>query len=156
MLGRTYETQDCSAARALEIIGERWSLMIIRHALFRGITRFGDFQTSLGIARNILTARLDWFLEAGLMERRPDSSGSAYQEYVLTEMGRELQPVVIALTHWGDRWAAPGDPPVTFRHSGCGGAVHLDRVCEECSEHPSIDEVWADPNDESASTHARA
>ena len=155
MLGRTYESQDCSAARALEIVGERWSLMIIRHAIFRGITRFGDFQSSLGIARNILTARLDWFVEAGLMERRPQTTGGGYQEYVLTEIGRELQPVIVALTHWGDRWAAPGEPPVTFRHTGCGGAVHLEHVCADCGEHLAIEDVWADPNEPSPSAPSR-
>ncbi|WP_019929560.1 helix-turn-helix domain-containing protein [Nocardia sp. BMG111209] len=146
MLGRIYETQDCSAARALEIVGERWSLLIIRDALFLGLTRFGDFQRRLGLARNVLAARLDRFVEEGLMTRRPDAAGSAYHEYVLTPKGRELQPVVIALTHWGDRWAAPSDPPVTFRHRGeCAGEVHLETVCEHCGNHPAPDEVEADP-----------
>lgn len=144
MLGRTYETQNCSAARALEIVGERWSLVIIRHALFRGITRFGDFQRSLGISRNILTARLDWFVEQGLMERRPDAQGSAYQEYVLTDKGRELQPVIVALTHWGDRWATPDGPPAVLRHAHCGGEIHQHTICD-CGEHVTIDTVQADP-----------
>src|ERR1051325_9382667 len=106
MLGRLYGTQDCSAARALELVGERWSLLIVRDAIFRGTTRFSDFQRGLGLARNILAARLDRFVEAGLMERRDSAAGSPHQEYVLTEKGRDLQPVIIALTHWGDRWAA--------------------------------------------------
>ncbi|MBF6473638.1 winged helix-turn-helix transcriptional regulator [Nocardia gipuzkoensis] len=152
MLGRTYETQDCSAARALEIVGERWSLVIIRHALFRGVTRFGDFQRSLGIARNILAARLDWFVEVGLMDRRPDPAGSSYHEYVLTEKGRELQPVIVALTHWGDRWAAPGDPPVILRHTRCGGAVHQQTVCHDCGQPVAIDEVEAQPTAHRAPT----
>ena len=143
MLGRIYETQDCSAARALEIVGERWSLMIIRHALFRGITRFGDFQRSLGIARNVLTARLDWFVEAGLMTRQPHTAGSAYHEYVLTEKGRDLQPVIIALTHWGDRWVAPG--PVILRHANCGGPVHQQNICRDCGQQVPADAVEADP-----------
>lgn len=145
MLGRTYETQNCSAARALEIVGERWSLVIIRHALFRGITRFGDFQRCLGISRNILSARLDWFVEQGLMVRRPHAEGSAYQEYVLTEKGRELQPVIVALTHWGDRWAAPGGPPVVLRHAECGGEVRQHTVCHGCGEQVAIGAVEADP-----------
>ena len=145
MLGRTYRTQNCSAARALEIVGERWSLMIIRHAIFRGITRFGDFERSLGIARNILTARLDWFVEQGLMERRPHAAGSAYQEYVLTDKGRELQPVIVALTHWGDRWAAPGEPPVILKHTHCGGAIHQHAICDDCGQHVAGDEIEADP-----------
>lgn len=74
MLGRTYETHNSSAARALEIAGECWSLLIIRHALFRGATRFGDFQRSLGVTRNILVARRDRFVEVGVMERRPSAA----------------------------------------------------------------------------------
>jgi DNA-binding HxlR family transcriptional regulator len=145
MLGRTYETQDCSAARALEIVGERWSLMIIRHALFRGITRFGDFQRSLGVARNILAARLDGFVDEGLMRREPQADGSPYHDYVLTEKGRELQPVIIALTHWGDRWAAPDGPPVILRHADCGGAVHQQTICDDCGRPVAIDDVRAHP-----------
>jgi DNA-binding HxlR family transcriptional regulator len=145
VLGRTYETQNCSAARALEVVGERWSLLIIRHALFRGITRFGDFQRSLGLARNILAARLDWFVEQGLMERQPNAAGSPYPDYVLTAKGRELQPVIVALTHWGDRWAAPGDPPVTFRHARCGGEVRQQTVCHDCGQHVPADAVEAHP-----------
>jgi DNA-binding HxlR family transcriptional regulator len=145
MLGRTYETQDCSAARALEIVGERWSLLIIRHAIFRGITRFGDFQRSLGLARNILAARLDWFVEEGLMHRQPHAAESPYHDYVLTEKGRELQPVIVALTHWGDRWAAPDGPPVLFRHTHCGGAVHQQTICRDCGQRVVADEVEAHP-----------
>ncbi len=149
VLGHTYETQNCSAARALEIVGERWSLMIIRHALFRGITRFGDFQRSLGIARNILTARLDQFVEDGLMRRQPDSAGSGYHEYVLTEKGRDLQPVIVALTHWGDRWAAPDGPPVIFRHADCGGAVYQQTVCADCGQPVAIEAMQAHPTAQS-------
>lgn len=145
MLGRTYETQNCSAARALEIVGERWSLMIIRHALFRGITRFGDFQRSLGVARNILAARLDGFVDEGLMRREPQADGSPYHDYVLTDKGRELQPVIIALTHWGDRWAAPDGPPVILRHADCGGAVHQKTICDDCGQPVAIVDVKADP-----------
>ncbi|MCA2230456.1 winged helix-turn-helix transcriptional regulator [Nonomuraea aurantiaca] len=151
MLGRSYESQNCSAARALEIVGERWSLMIIRHALFRGITRFGDFQRSLGVARNVLAARLDLFVEQGLMERQPSSENSAYHDYVLTDMGRELQPVIMALTHWGDRWAAPGDPPVVFRHEHCDGEVRQQTICGDCGQHLAIDEVKAHPTASSMS-----
>uniref|UniRef100_UPI003F4958A6 winged helix-turn-helix transcriptional regulator n=1 Tax=Nonomuraea bangladeshensis TaxID=404385 RepID=UPI003F4958A6 len=127
-------------------MGERWSLLIIRHALFRGVTRFGDFQRSLGVARNILAARLDRFVEEGLMERRPVAAARGpYHDYVLTDMGRELLPVVVALTHWGDRWAAPGDPPVVFRHADCGGAVHQQAVCQDCGQPVAIHAVQAHP-----------
>src|SRR5690349_16838126 len=98
MLGRTYEAQNCSAARALEVIGERWSLLIIRDALFRGLTRFSDFQRSLGVAPNILTNRLDGFVTADLMTQHAYGPSAKQREYLLTGKGRDLQPVVIALT----------------------------------------------------------
>jgi len=132
VLGRTYTTQNCSAARALEIVGERWSLLIIRDALFRGITRFSDFQRSLGIASNILAARLDTFVAEGLMVPRTYSAEYDHQEYLLTDKGYDLQPVIIALTAWGDRWAAPRGAPVVFQHAGCGGPVAQHTVCGRC------------------------
>lgn len=141
MLGRTYGTQDCSAARALELVGERWSLLIVRDALFGGTTRFTDFQRSLGLARNILAARLDRFVEAGLMQRRPPAAGSQHHDYVLTDKGRDLQPVIIALTHWGDHWAAPDGPPVLFRHAHCGGSVQQQTTCDQCGTPVAGDEI---------------
>jgi len=140
MLGRSYEAENCSAARALELAGERWSLLIIRDALFRGITRFSDFQRSLGVAPNILAARLDGFVSAGVMTRRPGPGpGGAGQpgrdrqpEYVLTEKGRDFGPVIMALTAWGDRWAAPQGPPVVYQHESCGRAVSQPVRCPAC------------------------
>lgn len=121
MLGRLYENQDCSAARALELVGERWSLLILRDAMFRKYTRFSQFQKSLGIATNILAKRLEDFVEAGLMERRQVAGEQA--EYVLTLKGLELKPVIIALTQWGDKWVRPG--PVVFRTESDGQPVEL-------------------------------
>ena len=118
MLHKTYDTQDCSAARALEIVGERWSLLILRDAMFRGYTRYNQFQRSLGVATNVLATRLDDFVAAGLMERRGDGTAGEPSEYVLTRKGLELKPVIVALTEWGDRWVRPG--PVEFR-SGVDG-----------------------------------
>src|SRR5437764_13803820 len=112
MLGHTYEAQNCSAARALEAVGERWSLLIIRDALFRGITRFTDFQRSLGVAPNILANRLDGFVAAGLMTQHQYGPSTQQREYLPTDKGRDLQPVIIALTAWGDRWSAPQGPPI--------------------------------------------
>src|SRR5882672_805709 len=100
MLGRTYDKEVCSAARALEIAGERWSLLILRNAAFAGMTRFTDFQESLGIAPNVLTARLEHFVDEGLMTASPASTG--YAEYHLTDKGLGFKPVIIALTEWGD------------------------------------------------------
>jgi DNA-binding HxlR family transcriptional regulator len=104
MLGRLYPGQDSSAARALEIVGERWSLLIVHDALFAGTSRFTDFQRALGIAPNILTKRLDDFVTVGIFELRRGEGRHA--EYVLTSKGRDLRPVIIALTRWGERWAS--------------------------------------------------
>lgn len=107
MLGRLYENQNCSTSRALEVIGERWSLLILRDAMFAGTTRFSQFQKSLGVATNILARRLEDFVEAGLMEHRPGAAGEQ-AEYVLTRKGLELMPAIIALGDWGEKWVRPG------------------------------------------------
>ena len=132
MLGRTYDQQVCSIARALEVVGERWSLLIVRDAVFAGVTRFSDFQHNLGVATNILKARLDAFVETGIMERRRYSERPEQFEYVLTDKGRDLAPALIALTQWGDRWAAPDGPPILYRHDACGDAVTSAVVCATC------------------------
>ena len=133
MLGKTYDSQVCSAARALELVGERWSLLIIRDALFAGATRFNDF-LKLGIATNILQNRLDGFVDAGIMERRNYSQNAEHYEYLLTDKGRELAPIIVALTKWGDRWAAPGGPPILYIHTVCGGPITLETSCANCGQ----------------------
>lgn len=143
MLGRTYDNQNCSAARALEVIGERWSLLIIRDAMFGGITKFSDFQRNLRIAPNILTDRLEGFVAAGLMRMRRYSD--QHREYVLTDKGLDLQPVIIALTEWGDRWAAPDGPPIVYQHDDCGGHVGLRAQCATCGKTPPPAQVIAQP-----------
>jgi len=121
MLGRLYEGQDCSAARALELVGERWSLLILRDAMFRNYTRFSQFQKSLGIATNILARRLESFVADGIMEREQPAGEQA--DYLLTQKGLELKPVIMALTEWGDKWIEPG--PVVFQHEPDGRPVGL-------------------------------
>src|SRR3954469_7183760 len=143
MLGKTYEDQVCSIARALEVVGERWSLLIIRNALFAGSTRYSDFQRSLGIATNILQSRLDGFVDAGIMRRHQYSEQPELYEYLLTDKGRDLAPALIALTEWGDRWAAPDGPPILYRHSPCGGAVGHEIVCATCGRVDDPAEVQA-------------
>ncbi|NUS44718.1 MAG: helix-turn-helix transcriptional regulator [Mycobacteriaceae bacterium] len=145
MLGKTYESQACSIARALEVVGERWSLLIVRDALFAGTTRYSDFQHNLGIATNILRTRLDGFVAAGVMERRRYARQPDLYEYVLTEKGRELGPALIALTEWGDRWAAPGEPPILYRHSVCGGPITQQTICSGCGPVQDIAEVTVQP-----------
>ena len=93
--------EPCPVARCVELIGDRWSLLIVRDA-FDGMRRFGDFQRSLGAARNILSDRLRKLVHAGILTTRDASDGSAYQEYVLTPAGTELFPVLVALRQWGE------------------------------------------------------
>jgi DNA-binding HxlR family transcriptional regulator len=123
MLGRTYDGQYCSIARTLDLVGERWSLLIMREAVMSGITRYSDFQHNLGIATNVLKSRLDGFIDAGLMIR--DATG----DYQLTEMGRDLYPVLLSFVEWGDKWRAPDGPPGLFVHADCGELVHTEIRC---------------------------
>lgn len=108
---RTSLTQaECPVARSLDAIGDWWSLLIVRDA-FDGISRFGEFRRSLGIAKGMLTARLRDLVDCGVLETAPASDGSAYQDYLLTEKGRALFPVVVALRQWGqEHLYAPGEP----------------------------------------------
>ncbi|MCY1163257.1 MAG: helix-turn-helix domain-containing protein [Pseudomonadota bacterium] len=94
-------TAACPVARALDVIGDRWSLLIVRDA-FDGISRFSDFQKNLGVARNILAARLKALVEAGVLEAQPASDGTAYQQYMLTAKGQTLFPVIVGLRQWGE------------------------------------------------------
>jgi len=119
MLGHLYEQQDCSAARALELVGERWSLLILRDAMFRGFTRYSEFGKSLEIAPNILAKRLAGFVEAGIMTLGADG------EYRLTVKGLEFKPVIMALTAWGDKWVQPGLVDFIEAESGAPIALEL-------------------------------
>jgi DNA-binding HxlR family transcriptional regulator len=144
MLGRTYDNQVCSIARSLELVGERWSLLIIRDA-FLGVKRFDDFQRSLGIARNILQNRLQRLVEDGVMERRAYQERPARYEYVLTEKGRDLWPVIVHLLRWGDRYLAPDGPPRVLEHRGCGGEIDETLHCARCGEQLDPGKVRARP-----------
>jgi len=132
MLGRSYENENCSAARALEVVGERWSLLILRDAIFRGLTRFSEFERSLGLATNVLASRLDRFVAEGLMELVVSSDHARPLEYRLTAKGLDFEGVIVALTAWGDRWSAPDGPPVKYHHASCGGSVTVDLRCSSC------------------------
>jgi DNA-binding HxlR family transcriptional regulator len=116
MLKRTYEGQNCSIARALELVGERWTLLIVRDA-FLGLHRFDEFQASLGVAPNTLTDRLNRLVGEGIMERSAYSERPPRFEYRLTEKGRELAVPVLALMQWGDRHLSPKPPRIARRRS---------------------------------------
>jgi len=130
--------------RALEIAGERWSFLILRNAIFGGMTRFSEFQRSLGIAPNILATRLENFVQEGIMANSKGDA-SEHLEYRLTPKGLDFKPVIIALREWGDRWAAPEGPPVVVEHEGCGGRVELRLFCKKCEEEPKLKNIVARP-----------
>ena len=131
MLGTDYPGQFCSIAKSLEVIGERWTLLIVRDVM-RGNRRFGELQNSLGIARNVLSSRLQRLVDEGILERRAYQESPPRHEYFLTEKGLDLWPALIALQGWGDRYSAgPGGPPSRIVHKECGGAVSDRGICEE-------------------------
>jgi DNA-binding HxlR family transcriptional regulator len=131
----------CSVARALEVLGERWTLLILRDVM-RGLRRFEDFQHSLGVARNVLTDRLNRLVEAGVLQRVPYQQRPPRHEYRLTPMGRELAVPIIGLMQWGDRHlAGPSGPPRLIRHRGCGGTVQAVLICTECGRETPVEDL---------------
>lgn len=140
----SFAAMQCSIARTLEVIGDRWSLLILRDA-FYGVRRFEDFQRDLGIARNILTARLTHLVEHGVLERRKYEERPPRHEYVLTHKGADLLPVVLAMAAWGDRWATDGSPPVTLTHTRCGRTTKAEVTCSECGEELRLEHLRAHP-----------
>jgi DNA-binding HxlR family transcriptional regulator len=123
---------NCSIARTLDVIGEWWTLLIVRDA-FRGSRRFDDFKDSLGLARSVLAARLAKLTEHGVLERRAYSQHPPRYEYQLTEKGQTLFPVIATLIRWGDQWApALAGPPVQFVHDTCGNITTPELTCPRC------------------------
>ena len=144
MIGRQYDAQTCSIARTLEIVGERWSLLILRDVLL-GVRRFDDLQGELGIARNVLAARLERLVEAGILERHPYRQRPVRHEYRLTEKGLDLWPVLVEMMQWGDRHApSPGGPPMVIRHKECTGTVGPHRICTDCGALLEVRDVVAE------------
>jgi DNA-binding HxlR family transcriptional regulator len=134
MLRADYPGQICSIAKALEVVGERWTLLIVRDVM-NGHRRFGELQRSLGVARNVLSARLQRLVEENILERRPYQASPERYEYFLTEKGLELWPALVALQAWGDRHSPePDGPPMLIVHKQCGGAVSDRGICESCGK----------------------
>jgi len=134
VLRHDYPGQACSIAKSLEVIGERWSLLIVRDVM-NGNRRFGEIQRSLGIARNVLATRLQRLVDEDILERRAYQESPPRHEYFLTEKGLDLWPSLIALLGWGDRHSAgPEGPPKLIVHKVCGGAVSDRGICEECGQ----------------------
>ena len=145
MLQRDYPEQVCSIARSLEVVGERWTLLILRDAVL-GIERFEEFQDSLGIATNVLTNRLKMLCDEGVLDRVPDEARPGRPKYVLTSKGAELAPVLVVLLKWGDRhYPTPKGPPRLTLHVGCGGNIGPDFRCDRCGKQARPGEIDLPP-----------
>ncbi len=128
-----YSAANCSLTRTLDIVGDKWTIPIMREAFF-GLTRFSDFERTLGCARNLLSGRLSALVEADLLARVDYQAPGQRKrrDYRLTDKGKELLPVLIALLQWGDRWiAGPQGAPVRLTHRDCGGSILVDVVCNQ-------------------------
>lgn len=124
--------KECAIARTWAVIGERWTMMILRE-FFRGARRFEDVQVKLEIGRNILTDRLQLLVHEGVLERRQYQEHPTRHEYVLTQKGEDLYPVLLAMLNWGNRYKVD-DPPVQLMHKNCGHMVEPVTVCDSCKE----------------------
>jgi DNA-binding HxlR family transcriptional regulator len=138
MLGKDYERQDCALARALEVVGERWTLLIIRDA-FYGVRRFNDFQAHLDIPKAVLSDRLGGLVDDGVLERRPDSQHAGRHLYELTAAGRELWPALNALLMWGGRHRNPNSR--VFRHAACTTELEDNGYCPRCELTPGPEDI---------------
>jgi DNA-binding HxlR family transcriptional regulator len=142
MLGKDYERQDCSIARALETIGERWTLLIVRDAFF-GVRRFSDFQVHLDVPKAVLSDRLSGLVQDGVLERRQDPDHAGRHLYELTEAGRELWPLLHALLVWGGNHRHPNSR--LFRHAACGTILDQTGSCPTCNMLPIPADISTEP-----------
>ncbi|GAB3974459.1 helix-turn-helix domain-containing protein [Actinoallomurus acanthiterrae] len=131
----------CSIANALAVIGERWSLLVLREILL-GERRFDGIARNTGASRDILAARLRTLVEAGVLEKRPYEEHPPRYEYVPTEAGHALQPILLNLMDWGDRYVTDGPAPTVWRHS-CGSEFHPRTVCAHCGGPATEEEMRA-------------
>jgi DNA-binding HxlR family transcriptional regulator len=138
-------TQQCSVARPVALLGDRWTLAVLRDA-FWGIRRFDDFQLSLGVSRSLLADRLGHLVEAGILRRQPYRDAiRTREEYRLTRKGLDLYPVLRALAAWGDTYCSEDGPFVLYRHKGCGGQSRLVHQCADCGAELTARDVVAEP-----------
>ncbi|HSI79533.1 MAG TPA: helix-turn-helix domain-containing protein [Solirubrobacterales bacterium] len=145
MLNRDYPGQDCSAAYTLGLLGERWTMLVIRD-VFAGIRRFDEMQEDLGVARNVLSSRLQRLVDEGILERRAYSERPPRHEYFLTEKGIDLWPILITMMRWGDRYGEwPDGPPLVIIHKQCWGEMDDHFTCERCGERLGPRDVVAAP-----------
>jgi DNA-binding HxlR family transcriptional regulator len=139
----SFADMHCSIAQSLEVIGEWWTLLILRDA-FLGVTRFEHFASRLGIARNVLTNRLDTLVDHDVLTRVPYDEARGRYDYRLTDKGRALLPVMTALRQWGDEWILGlGNEPIVVEHTTCGATTHAVLTCDHCHEELRLGDLRA-------------
>jgi DNA-binding HxlR family transcriptional regulator len=139
---KSFSDMHCSVAQCLEVVGEWWTLLIVRD-VFLGVSRFDDFQQRLGISRNVLNQRLNHLVDTGVLTKVPYSEHPLRYDYRLTDKGRDLWPVLNAMRQWGDAHAAPQGPPLQLTHTGCGHVADARLVCSSCGEPMGLRDVRA-------------
>ncbi len=128
-----FHLDNCSIERTLSVVGEKWTFLVLRE-VFNGVRRFADLQAGTGAPRQVLSARLTRLVDEGMLRKVPYQEPGQRQrdEYRLTDKGRDLYPILIALMHWGDRYESdPEGPPLLVTHRGCGAPVTLELRCAE-------------------------
>ena len=145
MRWETLAREDCSLARSLAVVGDRWTLLVLRDAFLR-VRRFEEFEASLGIARRVLSERLVLLVKEGILARVPYQDRPVRYEYRLTEKGLELYPVILSLVHWGDKhYAGKKGPPLLHTHLKCGHDFRSVMTCGECGEALTARDVAVRP-----------
>jgi DNA-binding HxlR family transcriptional regulator len=139
---RGYPEVDCGTARALEIVGDRWTLLIVR-SLMLGSRRFGELEAELGVSTNMLERRLGSLVGDGLVVREAYGAHPSRFDYLLTEKGKALFPVIASLMQWGDEQLGGGEGPVSLSHEGCGGILDAHRICRRCGRPLEMEDVVA-------------
>ena len=141
----SFASQNCSVARPLAVLGERWTILVLRE-VFMGSRRFDEIQDELGVASNVLSQRLATLVDEGILERRRYSEHTERFEYRPTQKGRELLPVVLVLLRWGDRHTTGrAGPPLELVHTKCDHAFHAVSTCSHCGEEVVYGEVEPRP-----------
>jgi DNA-binding HxlR family transcriptional regulator len=134
----------CSIARSLQVVGEWWTMLVLRDLCF-GCNRFDEIAEHLGIARNILKARLDSLIDSGMAYRHQYSERPERHEYLPTEKGLDFVPVLLSIAAWGDRWTAQGSPPMLITHLTCGHDTTATVVCSACAAPLGRDDIDVRP-----------
>lgn len=147
--------QPCSIAAAIDIVGDRWTILILRDA-FRGLRRFDEFRRDLNIPRAVLADRLRRLVDNGVMTKREYQDRPVRHEYRLSRMGIELSPILVALMHWGDRWLNADEAPTVLVHDACGTQVELGFHCLTCQRDFSPTEITSRPGRSESRSPSRA